>query len=338
MDDNVVIGMFDDNDEAAALIGDLEGHGIPRDHITVERSQAPTERHDPRGFFQKLGDLLSGRDSRALAEGVRRGATVVSVRVGDLQIDEAAELMRAHGAVDIDERTEGWRQEGWADESARPERQAGPVLTEEQRVPVVEEELRVGKREVQRGGVRVYTRVRERPVEEQIRLREEHVMVDRRPVDEPVSSDQGVFREGTVEVTERAEEAVVAKEARVVEEVVVGKEVQERIETIRDTVRRTDVDVQPIELSAEEFGRYDADFREHFRSVDPLGSLTYDQYLPAYQYGWRLAERDPYRGRSWNDIEAGARGTWEPDHPNTWDRFKDAIRYGWERRVGSTRS
>jgi uncharacterized protein (TIGR02271 family) len=111
---------------------------------------------------------------------------------------------------------------------------------------VVEEELKVGKREVERGGVRVESRVEETPVTEEVQLREERVHVERRPVDRPVTDTDKAFREGTLEVTERAEEAVVSKSARVVEEVVVGKEVEERTETVRDTLRRTDVDVQEV--------------------------------------------------------------------------------------------
>lgn len=116
----------------------------------------------------------------------------------------------------------------------------------EARIPVVEEELHVGKREVERGGVRVESRVTETPVEEHVSLREEHVNVERRPVDRPVGDAENLFREGVIEVTEKGEEAVVSKQARVVEEVVVNKEVGERTETVSDTVRRTDVDVKEV--------------------------------------------------------------------------------------------
>jgi stress response protein YsnF len=94
--------------------------------------------------------------------------------------------------------------------------------------------------------VRVESRGEEKPVTEQVQLREERVHVERRPVDRPVTEADAAFREGTLEVTERAEEAVVSKTAHVVEEVVVGKQVEEHTETIRDTVRRTDVDVQEV--------------------------------------------------------------------------------------------
>jgi uncharacterized protein (TIGR02271 family) len=115
-------------------------------------------------------------------------------------------------------------------------------------IPVVEEELQVGKRAVEGGGVRVRTNVTETPVEKDVNLREERVTVDRRPVDRPATeADLGAFKEGTIEVTERAEEPVVSKQARVTEEVVVGKDVNERTETVRDTVRRTDVDLEKLD-------------------------------------------------------------------------------------------
>lgn len=114
-------------------------------------------------------------------------------------------------------------------------------------IPVIEEELQVGKRTVESGGVQVKTSVTERPVEETVNLREENVTVDRRPVDRAVTdTDINAVKDGDFTVTERAEQAVVGKQARVVEEVVVGKDVTERDETITDTVRRTEVDVDDL--------------------------------------------------------------------------------------------
>jgi uncharacterized protein (TIGR02271 family) len=114
-------------------------------------------------------------------------------------------------------------------------------------IPVIEEELQVGKREVEKGGVRVQSHVTETPVEEHVTLREEHVKVERHPVNRAVTdSDLTNFKEGEIDITTRSEEAVVAKQARVVEEVEVGKQVTEHDETIRDTVRRTDVEVDEI--------------------------------------------------------------------------------------------
>jgi uncharacterized protein (TIGR02271 family) len=85
-------------------------------------------------------------------------------------------------------------------------------------------------------------------VEASIRLREEHVTIERHPVDRPATeADFNAFKEGDIEITESAERAVVGKEARVVEEVTLGKEVTEREETIHDTVRKTEVDVERLD-------------------------------------------------------------------------------------------
>jgi uncharacterized protein (TIGR02271 family) len=117
-------------------------------------------------------------------------------------------------------------------------------------IPVIEEELQIGKRTVESGGVNVKTSVTERPVEESVTLREEKVTVNRRPVDRAVTdADRSNIKEGDFDVTTRSEEAVVGKQSRVVEEVVVGKEMTERTETVRDTVRQTDVEVE--EMNAE---------------------------------------------------------------------------------------
>lgn len=113
-------------------------------------------------------------------------------------------------------------------------------------IPIVEERLIVGKREVERGRVRVRSYVVERPVEEQVRLHEERVEVERRPVDRPLTAADAanIFQERVIEATATSEEAVVSKEARVVEEIAVHKEAADRVETVRDTVRRTEVEVE----------------------------------------------------------------------------------------------
>jgi stress response protein YsnF len=125
---------------------------------------------------------------------------------------------------------------------------AGARGRAEVRLEVVEEQFRVSKREVEQGGIRVSSHTKERPVQEQVRLREEKVEVAHRKVDRPIPDAQvQALRDTTVEVLENAEVPVVSKQARVVEEVVVRKDVVERAETVRDTVRRTDVEVEPIE-------------------------------------------------------------------------------------------
>ena len=122
----------------------------------------------------------------------------------------------------------------------------------EKTAPVVEEELSVGKREVASGGVRVTTSVEERPVEKTVSLREEEVEAERRPTDRKLSPEEAeaAFEEKTVEMMGTSEEAEVSKTARVVGEVSLSKQREEREQTVRDTVRRTDVEAEELEPSS----------------------------------------------------------------------------------------
>ena len=121
-------------------------------------------------------------------------------------------------------------------------------ISNSETIPVIEENLNVNKREVDTGGARIRSRVVERPVELGIDLKEEHVTVQRTPVDRPATSaDLDAFKEEELEITEYAEVPVVSKEARVVEEVELNKDVEERHETIRETLRNTEVNEERID-------------------------------------------------------------------------------------------
>ena len=210
-------------------------------------------------------------------------------------------------------------------------------------IPVVEEQLKVGKRVVERGGVRVFSRVVETPVNESVSLREEHVSVERRPVDQPLgAADAAAFKEQTIEMRETAEEAVVQKSARVVEEVVVGKEVTQRQEQINDTVRHTEVDVQKLEgarstggltggLNADDDAYYRNDWQTNYAT---LGG-SYDDYAPAYRYGNEMRRDARYQNRNWDDVESDLRSDWDTRYGSsgvsTWEKMKAAVRSGWNR-------
>jgi uncharacterized protein (TIGR02271 family) len=218
---------------------------------------------------------LTHEDRHAYGEGLRRGGFMLCAEVdGDEDSNKIVQILEQTSSVDLDDRQESWRQEGWTPATAtagtttQPGMQTASTglgttgaalggtatggtttgnVVEEQHIPIVEEQLVVGKREVNRGGARIRTYVREVPVHEQVSLREEHVSVERVPVDQTLRAggiDAGqAFQDRTIEVTETAEEAVVAKEARVKEELVVRKTAEEHVETIDDTVRRTEVEV-----------------------------------------------------------------------------------------------
>jgi uncharacterized protein (TIGR02271 family) len=196
-------------------------------------------------FFSNL--FTNDEETANRYTGVANNAqSIVTVHAdSEARAHEAAAILDDCGAVDVDERAAemGWSaQSGW-NNNTNEARTTAPGET----LKVVEENLNVGKREVETGGTRLRSRVVSRPVEEQLRLREEHVFVNRTPVNRAATeTDFETFKEGTVELRETAEVPVVSKEARVVEEVSLGKEITERDETIRDTVRNTEVDVEQI--------------------------------------------------------------------------------------------
>ena len=235
---------------------DTDGVGIHDQQSTGLSSDNQGSEHGS-GFFGSLRDMfVPDEDSQTYGEGIRRGHYLLTVNTDEQNVDRVHDILENSTAVDVDEKASAWRNEGWSGGTAQAAMGTAGARTQatgrqvgEEHIPIVEEQLAVGKREVSRGGVRVRSYVKETPVEEQVRLREEHVDIERRPVDQPLSAAnlQGdAFQEREIEVTETAEEAVIGKNARVVEEVVVKKDVGERTETVHDTVRRTEVEIDRL--------------------------------------------------------------------------------------------
>lgn len=314
------------------------------------------------GVVAGLVDMgVPEEDAHIYAEGIRRGGALVSLDIDtDEHVDRAEEILNRYNPSNIDERGETYRSSGWSgfDSTATPysasqinDYRSSTTSTtrsstmptnavsstrtvnpgEQQKLEVVEENLEVGKREVEGGTVRVHTRVTERPVQEQVNLHEERVVVDRRPVNRAASpADLDTFEEGTIEVTEKREVPVVSKTARVVEEVVVGKEASDHLETVQDTVRRKDVEVEGTGTQYRPYSDYETTFRSRYNSQYANSGYTWEDYSPAYRYGYTLATNPQYRDTDWNTIQSSARTQWEAEHPNTWERFKDSIRDAWD--------
>ena len=268
-----LVGIFDDYSGAQKAVKELTKAGIGQGEISIARNEPAGKGYTTYGGANSkdyttgtsIGDKISNffdgifgtdvnEDERGVyAESVRRGGTVVTVKTDDGEVDRIADVLNRAGAVDVDRRHAQYRAAGYKKFDAKaPLYNAEQTKTEYQNyagqgeiaLPVIEEQLNVGKRVVQRGGVRVHTSVSERPVEESVTLREETVNVKRQKVDRAATSaDFAAAQTEDFTVTTKAEVPVVAKEARIVEEVVVGKNVSEREETVRDTVKRTDVTI-----------------------------------------------------------------------------------------------
>ncbi|HEX8480811.1 MAG TPA: YsnF/AvaK domain-containing protein [Allosphingosinicella sp.] len=258
--------MFDSRSQAEAARERLTQSRIDADDVRIvdQSSSAPsgTGSGVESGEGQSLWSAIKSafippEDSHSYEEGMRRGGYLLCARVDEDCADEAIRILDESDSVDLEERENNWRSEGWSpyqstagsggfQQQEQQDRQSDRTVAEE-RIPIVEEELRVGKREVERGGARVRSYVQETPVSEQINLREEHVSDERRPVEGQSSqaelSGGDMFKDREISMTETAEEAVVGKEARVREELVVRKTAEERTEQVEDTVRHTEVEV-----------------------------------------------------------------------------------------------
>ena len=318
-----------------------------------------------KNFFSDLFGSDRGDRMEQYNEAISRGHYVLTVTApNEPEVERAADLVERHGPVDIDETSSVWSAGGDAGIGAgamRGQQQSAPMQQsmqsmqsgagsaqassgssmqyakpESQSIPVVQEELKVGKREVQRGGVRIFSHVVETPVDESVSLREEHVSVQRRAIDKLVDpADVPAFQETSIELRENAEEAVVEKSARIVEEVVIDKEVTSREEHITDTLRHTEVEVErmPGSASASGIGSDDDEYyRSHWTSNYAGTGKSYEEYAPAYQYGSQMRRSEQYRGRPFEDVESNLRSDWGQAYPgSTWENIKAAVKHGWDR-------
>lgn len=262
---HTVVGVFDTTAEAQTAVQQLVSTGFDRDYIDVSSPSSSgtagyntTDNTDDDSIGSFFRSLFGNDDERSTryAGYARKGVIVTVHAQSAMEAERAANILDEYGAVDLDERATGYS----TGTMNTTDTSVADTTTSGTSIPVIEEELQVGKREVETGGVRVRSRVFERPVEEHLRLREERVYVERTPVNRPATdAELSGLKDQDIELTEHAEVPMVDKQARVVEEVRVGKDVEEHVENIHDTVRKTDVEVDDIGPDNSSYGSTDPD-------------------------------------------------------------------------------
>lgn len=360
-----VIGLYDDEAAARKAVHALNDAGFEDERIHVEAHGADAD------WTSRSSNLLSTLTSMGVprdeaefyTEGVRRGGSLLILDVPDAQADRAASLMKVHEPVVREDREADWRRQGYtghdtrarahtADEAeaeraryrarrtdgAATERQADERQADE-RLTEAREELHVGKRTVQSGGVRLHKRVEERDVAESVRLREENVRVEHREGARATPADtDDLFEEKTIEVKERREEPVVEKKTKVTGEVVVTKEASERAETVRDTVRETHVDVERLGQS-DDYRAQRATFAQHCAQTFDNGKDAFGTYEPAYRYGYAYGANDRYADVDFDRAQPELRRDYERRHgEGTFEGVKDAIRHAYRQARTSRRT
>jgi len=264
--EKTVVAIFNSMDEAEIAADDLFDNGFLKENIDVSSGEKYEEDEEGESgitrFFKNLfgtNDEKTKRYSRVAKKGY-----VVAVHThSEEESLEACEILDDNGAIDVNDHYRKHLAQLYNDEFEKNdeteeeiednnERDINNEITEDgestETIPVIEEEMEVHKKEVPTGGVRVRSRIIEKPVEENLRLREEHIHVERRKVDRtPTDEELKNFKNQTTEFTEHAEVPEVEKTPKVVEEVRLQKDVDHRDETVRDKVQRKDVDVEDID-------------------------------------------------------------------------------------------
>ena len=279
MTDETIVAVFDAAFHAEAAVADLRTARVPEDAIFLHAGGpqagddlAPREQ----GFWASLFGGEPDHGTALYDHSLQRGSVVLTVRTPSARVDRVMQLLERHHPIDMEDRAADY---GLA---PSPELASGPAplpggspagslapryddadVTHEDAayatrgedaedvMQLAEESLQVGKRVVSRGGTRIRRYVVETPVEQSVTLRDERVTLDRHPVAYGRPAAPDAFTDKVVEMAGTGEEAVVSKTARVVEEVSLRRRAEERVETVRDTVRRQEVAVEQLPATPE---------------------------------------------------------------------------------------
>lgn len=263
MAEETIVAVYDTVAHADAAVRDLEAANVPSGAITRhsadsastgaavsgDTSQAASR---PSGFWSGQFGGEPDHDTAVYDRSLKSGSTVVMVRAPEQYIDNVSAILERHGPIDMDERAAGYGLGTQSVTTATSAIKGGTpapatgAATGEEVIALSEEQIAVGKRMVNRGTTRVRRFVVETPVEENVTLRSEQVSIQRRAVAAGATVPDSSFTDKVVEFKETDEEAIVGKTARVKEEVVIRKDVADRVETIHDTVRREEVEIEKV--------------------------------------------------------------------------------------------
>jgi uncharacterized protein (TIGR02271 family) len=256
MNEEMIVAVYDTEARAAAAVRDLEAAHVPPEAISRHAGTksvsgsavSGVNSAGGQGFWSSLFGGEPDHDTAVYDRILESGSSVVTVRVPDKHVDGVTRILERHQPIDIDERAAslglGANRTPAAVAGTQGSHDTALRNGGEEVIALSEEQLTVGKRLVNRGTTHIRRFVVETPVEENVTLHSERVSIDRRPASAGAKVEDADFTDRTIEVAETDEEAVVGKTARVKEEVVVHKEATDRVETVRDTVRRQDVEIE----------------------------------------------------------------------------------------------
>ena len=252
-----IVTLFDTADHAEAAKSNLRHAGFAETDISILSGSAlpkgTATLREP-GFWHRIfGNDIEEHEATVYAQAIDNGGVVLTVRAAEIDIPKAMGILNQHKVVDVKDRALDMGVISKSEAAAIPAAPvaaapAKPIISDvkQEVIRLAEEHLEVGKRLVEQGTTRIRRFVTERPVEAQVTLHEEHAQVVRRAIADPNYVKDIDWSDKTVEIRETAEQPVVSKSARVSEEIIVGKTGSDRVETIRDSVRKQQAEVEKV--------------------------------------------------------------------------------------------
>ena len=247
-----VVSVYDSVDKAKSALNVLKSSGIDTSDVSIlDRNTLGTGiDHQHVGLWRRLfGENVWEHEAAVYGDTLRRGGAVLAVRGPKDRVAKIMSILDAHNPVDVHEHAEKIGSDVPVEAKAlvTATGAAKTGASKDEVLRLAEEQINVGKRMFETGTTRIRRFVTERPVEQQINLHEEHAKVVRRAISDPNYISDVDWSDKEYTVTETAERPVVSKTARVVEEVAVGREGSDRTETVRDTVRRQQAEIEKLD-------------------------------------------------------------------------------------------
>jgi uncharacterized protein (TIGR02271 family) len=272
-----LVAAYDTKDHAMAAVNALKAGGFHTDDISIVDSARLAAgkgltASDPKriGLWQWLFGDINRYEANVYADTIKEGGTVVSVRVPQDQVAQASGILDLHHPINVPDRaiTAGFAPVAHV-ETAHKEIASVPLAADQavavtpklaqvhgDTLRLAEEQLQIGKKLVETGRTRVRRFTTERDVAQDVTLHEEHAEVLRKAVSaQPAELTDVDWADGTLEIVETKEQALVNKTARLVEEVSLRKKGDDHVETIHEKLRRQQAEVEQVDASGKPIRR-----------------------------------------------------------------------------------
>ncbi|MCP3716253.1 hypothetical protein [Paraburkholderia sp. CNPSo 3281] len=327
-----VLGVYDSYTNACSAQRALGEAGIAQADIAIYSISvdAPREKgprvylqgaidtHHHKKVFDRLEQLFARiftkgaypADAEDYREFLRRGGTVISADVSESQVDQAIETMLRMGAADIEERANAWRTGSAKVQGQEPAAHPGSAMTGERARP---HEATHGWQ----GDTRAASAARPTPSTGTPAGRGATAGVEKQP--HAAGASEAGFARTNPDAGVKAHTAQAHD----------GNAAASNAQRPSGTGFMGD---PGLGSQHDDQQPYDNEFRKDYDAHYANTGASYDEYRRAYSHGATLGRDERFRGADWQGVEASARANWESRYPESgWERFKTAVRHGWER-------